>query len=115
MGVQISSTQNEKSRNSEDNKDVKKTLRRGNEAVIYDEYDPIPDINISPNPKRSEMLKLQNWEDECFYNCVKYFFKGGTQHQLRFNELIRDICKLGEPRSYIDDDEPDYESTGRRD
>jgi len=105
--LQISASQNEKSRSKADNVEVKKTIRRINTVFEEGEYDNIPDINFSPNLKRCEMLKLRSWEDECFYNCMKMFFKGGTQHHLRFNEIVRDFYSLGEPRiaDSISDDE----------
>lgn len=43
---------------------------------------------------------------------MKMFFKGGTQHHLRFNEIVRDFYSLGEPRiaDSISDDEEEFGS-----
>jgi len=113
--LQISAGQNEKARSKDDNVRVKKMIRRINTVFEEGEYDNIPDINFSQNSKRCEMLKLRSWEDECFYNCLTMFFKGGTQHHLRFNEIVRAYYDLGEPRiaDSISDDEDEEYGSGR--
>jgi hypothetical protein len=95
---------------------LKKQVRRINTTIEEDEYDPMPAINIGL--RRAEMLKIDSWQEENFYNCITFFFKGGAQHHLRLNECMREEFGMGEPRvtafgQSLSSDEDEYDDSGR--